>query len=272
MPRHSKNSTANPVFSYHERKKITDVGTLKERLGKNSMRSFEQCWICLRTAECPVSTPYGYIYCKMCIVNNLLVQKKIFLKEKKKEYNDYLKEMKTRKKKKDLLQKEIEKKKFINEQENFHTKSHFKSEEQATSTNLSNNFWIVNNSKVKKDAIQKHIKSPTCKLVCPISGKSLKLKDLLTINPETLDNTNSDNNNKWVCSFSKKNIDHHKAILIKKTGQVILKSVFEKFIYGKKNLFEFEVGEDDFIELQPGETAFCSHNTVEKTLYREPIP
>ncbi|VUZ95717.1 40S ribosomal protein S4, putative [Plasmodium vivax] len=53
-----------------------DVGTLKERLGKDSMRRFEQCWICLRNAETPVSTPYGHIFCKICIVNHFLTQKK----------------------------------------------------------------------------------------------------------------------------------------------------------------------------------------------------
>ncbi|SOV11747.1 conserved protein, unknown function [Plasmodium sp. gorilla clade G2] len=269
MARHSKNNTANPIFTYHERKKVKDVGTIRERLGKDSMRKFEQCWICLRTAENPVSSPYGYIFCKICIINNFLNQKKIYAK-KKKEYEDYIKDMKRKKKEELLQEKEKEKKKFLQDLENLNTPN-VQKEEEKNLLDISNNFWLsCNSSKVKKDAIQKKLKPPSKELICPITKKPLKMNELITINPEVIKNEDSENG-KWVCSFSKKNIDHHKAVLLKKTGKIILKSFFENFIYGKKNSYDITVGEDDFINLEAGGTAFCSHSNVEKTLYRESL-
>ncbi|GAB66887.1 hypothetical protein PCYB_102370 [Plasmodium cynomolgi strain B] len=212
MTRHSKNNTANPIFTYHERKKVSDVGTLKERLGKDSMRRFEQCWICLRSAETP-------------------------------------------------------------------------KEEQKNLLDISNNFWLARNVKVKDLSIKK-VKRPSKSLSCPVSGKELKMGDLIAINPEVSQGDDVlGGKESWVCSYSKKNIDHQRAILIKKTGQIIIKvgerhvgerhvgeqhSIFEKFIYGK-NTLEGTVGDGDFIELQPGGTAFCSHSNVEKTMYRESL-
>ncbi|CAD2098987.1 conserved Plasmodium protein, unknown function [Plasmodium vinckei brucechwatti] len=265
MTRHSKNNTANPIFTYHERKKVKDAGTLKERLGKDSMRKFEQCWICLRTSETPVSTPYGHIFCKICIVNNFLAQKKEYSK-KKKEYENYIKDMDRKKKEEAFHIREKEKMKFLDDLENVHENVK-KMDEKKTGVDISSNFWIAGNAKVKKD-IDKKLKPPSNKLVCPISGKPIKMSELITINPEVIDQNDTINGN-WVCSFSKKNIDHNKAVLIKKTGQIILKSVFEKFIYGKKNSLEIEVGDEDFINLQPGGTAFCTHNNVQNSMYRE---
>ncbi|GAW81377.1 zinc finger protein [Plasmodium gonderi] len=271
MTRHSKNNTANPIFTYHERKKVTDAGTLKERIGKDSMRKFEQCWICLRNAEKPVSTPHGHIFCKICIVNNFLAQKKVYAK-KKKEYDEYINDMKKKKNEETSYQMELEKRKFVEELEKIDNCEHVQKEEQKNLHDISNNFWLAHNKKVKKEIVKKKPNPPSKNLTCPISRKTLKMADLITINPEVSRNTDtSGEEERWICSYSKKNIDHHEAVLIKKTGKIILKSIFEKFIYGKKNSLEITVEDGDFIHLKPGGTAFCSHSSVEKTMYRESL-
>lgn len=269
MVRHSKNNTANPNFTYHERKKVQDVGTLKEKLEKDSMRKFEECWICLRVAENPVSTPHGHIFCKMCILNNLILQKKKY-SQKKKEYERYLKELKKTKKDKFIHEKEKERKQFVDVLENINTNSEMQKKEKGDLLDISNNFWLPSNTKVKKETIQKKIKPPSKSLICPISKKVLTIKELITVKPEVLKKEGSARES-WVCSFSKKRIDHNKAVLIKKTGQIILKSFFEKYIYRKKNAWDINVEEGEFIDLQTGGTAFCAHNSVESTLYREAL-
>ncbi|KMZ80192.1 hypothetical protein PVIIG_01972 [Plasmodium vivax India VII] len=278
MTRHSKNNTANPIFTYHERKKVSDVGTLKERLGKDSMRRFEQCWICLRNAETPVSTPYGHIFCKICIVNHFLTQKKTYAKRKK-EYDEQVKELKRRKDEEASYQVEREKRKFMQELEKIDNSEHVQvilnslegKEEQKNLLDISNNFWLASNSKVKKDLSKKKLTRPSKILSCPVSGKELKMGDLIAINPEVSQGGDVPGGEEsWICSYSKKNIHHQRAVLIKKTGQIIIKSIFEKFIYGK-NALEVTVGDGDFIDLQPGGTAFCSHSNVEKTMYRESL-
>lgn len=77
MSRHSKNNTANSIFSYYERKKVkgssfletlarplfsfalSESGSVKGRCGEENLRKFEDCWLCLRPAVKPVCTPKG---------------------------------------------------------------------------------------------------------------------------------------------------------------------------------------------------------------------
>ncbi|KFG46090.1 Zn-finger, RING domain containing protein [Toxoplasma gondii FOU] len=84
MPaRHSKNATSAAFYSYHERKKLKDVGTQRERLDTDALRRFEACWLCNRTALAPVCTPQGLVYCKQCLFFNFEDQKKRMAKELK---------------------------------------------------------------------------------------------------------------------------------------------------------------------------------------------
>ncbi|KAL2918233.1 hypothetical protein HK105_202160 [Polyrhizophydium stewartii] len=75
MPRHSKNNTALPFFTSAERSKL-DYGTQRQRLGRDSMRDFDACMLCLRAAVHPVCCTQGHLYCKECILNSILSQKK----------------------------------------------------------------------------------------------------------------------------------------------------------------------------------------------------
>ncbi|CAG8457413.1 10311_t:CDS:2 [Paraglomus occultum] len=75
MPRHSKNNTALSFFTYAESQAL-DYGTKKQRLGRDSMRNFDACFLCLQRARDPVCCSQGHLYCKECIYENLLAQKK----------------------------------------------------------------------------------------------------------------------------------------------------------------------------------------------------
>ncbi|CAG8483791.1 2739_t:CDS:2 [Paraglomus brasilianum] len=52
MPRHSKNNTALSFFTYAESQAL-DYGTKKQRLGRDSMRNFDACFLCLQRARDP---------------------------------------------------------------------------------------------------------------------------------------------------------------------------------------------------------------------------
>jgi nitric oxide synthase-interacting protein len=88
MTKHSKNNTANSVFSYAEYKKL-DYGTrkvhtlptsrnqssaepsLQQRLGNESMRRFDCCALCLQRAREPLACNEGHLFCKECVYTDL---------------------------------------------------------------------------------------------------------------------------------------------------------------------------------------------------------
>ncbi|KAK3811966.1 MAG: hypothetical protein J3Q66DRAFT_348993 [Benniella sp.] len=74
MSRHSKNNTARGHFTYAERQML-DYGTKKQRLGRDSMRDFDACYLCLQTARDPVCCSEGHLSCRECILENIVAQK-----------------------------------------------------------------------------------------------------------------------------------------------------------------------------------------------------
>ena len=77
MSRHSKNNTANSCFTYGEKLMLKDLyGTKKSRIGLDSQRQFEMCNLCLKRIISPMVCERGHIFCKNCIVINLVNQKK----------------------------------------------------------------------------------------------------------------------------------------------------------------------------------------------------
>ncbi|ORE06811.1 hypothetical protein BCV72DRAFT_118746 [Rhizopus microsporus var. microsporus] len=74
MPRHSKNNTASSVFTYHEAHKL-EYGTKRQRLGRDSFRNYNACFLCLQTARDPVCCAEGHIACRECMYESILQQK-----------------------------------------------------------------------------------------------------------------------------------------------------------------------------------------------------
>ncbi|BGP41505.1 hypothetical protein JCM10449v2_005494 [Rhodotorula kratochvilovae] len=55
---------------------MANSGSRLARLGRDSMKDFDACSLCLRHARDPRICPDGHIYCQECIVTSLLDQKK----------------------------------------------------------------------------------------------------------------------------------------------------------------------------------------------------
>ncbi|KAJ2058379.1 hypothetical protein GGI17_005098 [Coemansia sp. S146] len=87
MVRHSKNNTASGVFTYAERQMV-DYGTKTKRLGNDSKRAFDACYLCLNTARVPMVCPSGHISCKECVIQSILEQKKT-IERAKQEYAEF---------------------------------------------------------------------------------------------------------------------------------------------------------------------------------------
>ncbi|PKI35844.1 hypothetical protein CRG98_043753 [Punica granatum] len=76
MPqRHSKNNNDLAFFTYDEKRKL-GYGTQRERLGKDSIKPFDACCLCLKPFIDPMCCQKGHVFCKECILECLLAQKK----------------------------------------------------------------------------------------------------------------------------------------------------------------------------------------------------
>ena len=76
MPqRHSKNNNDLAFFTYDEKRKL-GYGTQKERLGRDSIKPFDACCLCLKPFINPLCCQKGHVFCKECILECLLSQKK----------------------------------------------------------------------------------------------------------------------------------------------------------------------------------------------------
>ena len=65
-------------------------GTKRARLTQDAQRNFDSCGLCLSEIVDPVATPSGYLYCRECILENLLTQS-LELSTKRKAYDAELK-------------------------------------------------------------------------------------------------------------------------------------------------------------------------------------
>ncbi|KAI9893463.1 MAG: hypothetical protein M1814_006760 [Vezdaea aestivalis] len=75
---HSKRNTSLAFFTSHERSQLKSTwGSQSTRLTRDSFLQFGACRLCLLPARSPVScASHGDIYCRECIVANLLAQLK----------------------------------------------------------------------------------------------------------------------------------------------------------------------------------------------------
>lgn len=85
MTRHAKNSCSGAVFTYHERSKL-EYGTKSGRLSSDSMKRWDSCSLCLKSAIEPMiwysfpdncefligGSNSGHLFCKECILNTIL--------------------------------------------------------------------------------------------------------------------------------------------------------------------------------------------------------
>lgn len=74
MSRHSRHNTHLAYFTNHERSQLK-YGTQKRRLDQNSYRKFDECHLCITKSIDPVACEQGDIFCRKCVLENLLGQR-----------------------------------------------------------------------------------------------------------------------------------------------------------------------------------------------------
>lgn len=289
MTRHGKNCTAGSVYTYHEKQqdsKKSGWGSTKARLSKDGIKDFDCCSITLQPCDDPVVTQDGHLYNREAILEYILHQKQVIAKKMKafkKQLDKEAKESKVeessgdRKKVESFLKIE---KQITTKRENPFTpidggagsskKMKFENNTNESVSNTADeakkkelpSFWIPS---LTPQATEEIAKKPDTKTYCPMSGKPLKVKNLIKVNftrapDEEKDKALVAKTVRYMCPVTNDVLGNHiKAAVLKPSGHVVTMECVEKFIH--KDWVCPLTGEkltpEDIIVLQQGGTGFA---------------
>ncbi|CCD71554.1 Nitric oxide synthase-interacting protein homolog [Caenorhabditis elegans] len=304
MTRHGKNSTAASVYTYHERRrdaKASGYGTLHARLGADSIKEFHCCSLTLQPCRNPVISPTGYIFDREAILENILAQKKAYAK-KLKEYEKQVAEesaaakiaegqaetftkrtqfsaiestpsrtgavatprpeVGSLKRQGGVMSTEIAAKVKAHGEEG--VMSNMKGDK---STSLPS-FWIP---ELNPTAVATKLEKPSSKVLCPVSGKPIKLKELLEVKFTPMPGTETAAHRKFLCPVTRDELTNTtRCAYLKKSKSVVKYDVVEKLIKGDgiDPINGEPMSEDDIIELQRGGTGYSATNETKAKLIR----
>ncbi|KAJ3216453.1 hypothetical protein HK099_005855 [Clydaea vesicula] len=304
MSRHSKNNTALGHFTAYE-KSITNYGTQKQRLGRDSMRNFDACCLCLQRALIPVCCLKGHLFCKECIYSNLLNQKQNFLKEeityKKQEKSFQIEEelSKNRLKEEELLKFEETQNKFFytdktsekfkknkdykqseeekqdeEERKRYNDEQRKKLQRDPNSKELPS-FWVPTETPESKQTVLKEPKNQQCKCTGGDEEHPISIKKLVSINFTESKLKNVETNVKdYICPSCVKTFINGMDIVVTKTcGHTLCKKCSDKFVKRFKKCFvcDVKVKEKGLIDLVCEGTGFSVKGKAEAEKYGLPF-
>jgi len=296
MTRHSRHSNDRSFFSYKERKDAGYAVTKKDVLGTDCFLPFGFCALSLKAPKDPVSTPDGYIYEREHILEFLLTRKmQLEAEQRKYENQEKRKAQKLKAEMQEAHLKEIEdfqkSEQSVLSDDHRHKRALDKAaaedgrEDEATkrrrrgelihvskSQQAGTSFWARNTTPT---AAPSEVKKVDTTVRCPMSGKKLRVKDLIPVKFEVADPDllkQGGARGVFCCAVSKRPITHQQAVLLKPSGQVVLESVLKDCVYPSMSCPVTGSklgGKEDILKLQMGGTGFSAHNDVEAKVYSE---
>ncbi|KYN09333.1 Nitric oxide synthase-interacting protein like protein [Trachymyrmex cornetzi] len=245
MTRHARNCTAGAVYTYHEKKKdaaASSYGTNTQRVEKVSVKDFDCCCLTLQPCRNPVITKDGFFLDKEAILEYILTKKEQSQEqtanEELKKLQNYLKCEKT------IVSSSTSDGDLVSNMKNDKDK-------------MPPSYWIPSKT---PGAMEISLQRLDKTIYCPVSGKPLKVKDLIParymcpIMHDVLGNS-------VLCS------------VIKTTGDVVTMECVEKLI--KKDwinpLDNSKLTPSDIIPLQRGGTGYAFVNDSIEGRHERPV-
>ncbi|XP_014239412.1 nitric oxide synthase-interacting protein homolog [Cimex lectularius] len=290
MTRHARNCTAGAVYTYHEKKKDANAsgyGTENRRVGKDSIKDFDSCCLTLQPCANPVITTDGYLFDKEAILQ-YIISKKNEISRKMKEYEKQKKKEETELA--ELADAEWQSKveNFLKTEKNIVSSSHTslskdKDKNDASVSNMAAgrdkqlpSFWIPSktpNVKAKK------IEKPDKTVLCPMTGKPLRMKDLIDVKFTFVNDPDDKKSlilksNRYMCAVTHDILSNSvPCAVLKPTGHVVTMECVEKLI--KKDMIHPLTGEPlketDIIPMQRGGTGYAYTNSNLEGKYERPV-
>lgn len=192
MTRHARNCTAGAVYTYNEKKRDaaeSGYGTNAQRLGKDSVKSFDCCSLTLQPCRNPVVTKDGFLFDKEAILQYIITKKNEYsrkLKEyerlKKSEENVVNQELSRQQQ--ECVEQFVKSGKPVNGSVEKPSTSKEAKEESSISNMANGNatklpaFWLPSEC---PNAGKAKAKKPDPTIYCPVSQQVLKVKDLIDV-------------------------------------------------------------------------------------------
>lgn len=266
-------------LNYAERKAL-GFGTIKERLGKDTVKDFNCCALGLHVCADPYATDEGVLYEREFIVRNLIEQKKSI--EKMKLSVERLKMQRSEE------EKEKEEHAKAKEIKKFHAQNHgggkyqemddvfddgdgkqmakrseFGSKFDKERAESLNEFW-TNTVRTKENVAESSSSGISAKknslyTKCPQTGKKLRAKDLTKVKWTKA----TDDESVFICPVIMKTFTNSTPIVIlKPTGDAISKEAYD-LVIKKEGAYEGKKVDPkkDVIHLQRGGTGFAASGT-----------
>lgn len=288
MSRHSKHSNDRMFFTAKERADAGYSKTRKEVMGTDCFLPFGFCGLSLKAPKDPVATPDGNIFDREAILECLL-QQKLEIQAQQKKFDEQERKKEQRLKALDQEDELRQLEEFTRAEQGLLSQDlrHKRALEQADSKQdgvpekklrkgellkvdkselRAKSFWTKEFTPTAAPAEIKKVDTTTR---CPMTGKKLKVKDLISVKMDVADQKLLDQGGGkgvFCCAVSKNPIVFQQAVLLKPSGVVILESVWKDIVSkemkcpvtGKKLK-----GEEDILKLSTGGSGFSAHNDVE---------
>ncbi|XP_055945585.1 nitric oxide synthase-interacting protein-like [Argiope bruennichi] len=278
MTRRSKNVGSGRVYSYNEKQndsKLNGYGTTENRIGKDSVKDFDCCCLTLQPCRYPVITPDGYLYDKEAILEYMIHQKMKIAKQMR----EYEKQKKRHEKEMAELAKAEERsreQKFIKMESSIMSgRIALESSISVSTSKVSNtangqetvmpSFWIPS---LTPNAEKTKTKKPGKAVLCPMSGKPLKIKDLVPVKFTEVKTPHErkslmSRNVRYMCAVTHDVLGNSVPVAVLRTsGNVVTMECVTKLI--KKDMIDptngMKLTDGDIIQFQRGGTGYASTN------------
>lgn len=276
MTRHGKNCTAGAVYTYHEKKKDTAAsgyGTQSIRLGKDAIKDFDCCCLSLQPCKDPVVTADGFLYEKQAILEYILHQKTEIAK-KMKAYEKQKQSLKTTDQSESKSAEKEKVEKFKSSESNIVSKpiNPFSKDEAkaegtgdvsvAGSSKSLPSFWVPSLTPEAKPTL---LKKPSKTVLCPMSGRPLRMNELVPVRFTPLDPSLErvkllSRQERYVCAVTRDVLGNSvPCAVLRPSGSVVTLECVERLIRPDMTdpVGGAKLTERDIIVLQRGGTGFA---------------
>ncbi|XP_034396386.1 nitric oxide synthase-interacting protein [Cyclopterus lumpus] len=288
MTRHGKNCTAGAVYTYHEKRKDTAAsgyGTQSIRLGKDAIKDFDCCCLSLQPCQDPVMTLDGFLYEKQAILEYILHQKTEIAKrmkayEKQKQAQKSNSQLESKSEERERVERfKIRENSIVSKPINPFTsglntggekgRTDGSSAESSTAGSAASSsqslpsFWIPSLTPQSKPTL---LKKPSKAVLCPMSGRPIKMNELITVRFTPLDSSLDRvalliRQDRYVCAVTRDVLGNSvPCAVLRPSGTVVTQECVEKLI--KRDMIDPVSGDKlsdrDIIPMQRGGTGFAA--------------